>query len=112
MAEKKYYKVNNKTKTISIDASVTPTPEEKEFVTTLIAGGYKPVRKSATKSIKATARASEDKAITKAVVTEWAKENGREAELKTIMTGRGEGHGWFAAKSWYKAETAKKKTTK
>lgn len=36
-----YYKINNKTKTVTIDRKVKPTDEEKTEVSMLIDGGYK-----------------------------------------------------------------------
>jgi hypothetical protein len=37
----KYYKVNEKNKTVTIDTTVVPTISDKDLVTYYVAGGYK-----------------------------------------------------------------------
>lgn len=104
MAEnKKFYTQNPEKKTITVDYSVKPTQYEQMAVNTLLAAGYKLITKSQVRSAHAKDRAAEDKGLNKNSIREALKD--KPELLKTfdeILEGKGEGKGFFAAKSWYK----------
>lgn len=95
--EKKYYTLNQKKKTITIDYTVKPTKEDETEVNAYILAGYIIKRKSAKRAAAAAKRANDG---LKGADIEAALKGNEEAlaEYASIKSERG----FFAAKKWYK----------
>lgn len=98
---KKYYTQNPNKKTVTVDYSVKPTVAEERAFKDLLAAGYKLVVKSEARAQIAKDRATEDK-LTKEEMLKAVKGTENYDKLVAILNGKGKGHGFFAAKSWYK----------
>lgn len=66
----KYYKVNEKNKTVTVDTSVTPTVADKDLVTFYVAGGYKLRVKSEKRAAAARERVAKNGGRIKKATTE------------------------------------------
>lgn len=103
--EAKFYTLDSKKMTITVDKSVTPTAADEAMLRTYIGLGYKLREKSAKRAEAMTARANAD--LKDADIREALKDKpDLLAQYETIRKGKGKGMGFFAAKSWYKANAA------
>lgn len=112
MAEKvkKFLNVDTKKKVITIDNTAEPEKNDFQLLTSYLAAGYTKRDKSEKRAKTMKKRAEDDKELT--VENMRAALGKDEEKLKTfeaILEGKEKGHGYFAAKSWYKKEVLKKK---
>lgn len=116
--KKNYYEIDNKKKVITLDMSVNPSADDEKFVGILIASGAYEVRKKSAekaKQMKARAKALPSKEdIQTALAND--KDNLTKFEAICKMKDAKESYkgknGFFAARSWYMNEVAKKETKK
>lgn len=112
MAEKvkKFLNVDTKKKVITIDNTAEPEKNDFQLLTSYLAAGYTKRDKSEKRTKTMKQRAENDKELTVENMREALKDD--EKNLKTfeaILKGKDKGHGYFAAKSWYKKEILKQK---
>ena len=112
MAEKvkKFLNVDPKKKVITIDNTAEPEKNDFQLLTSYLAAGYTKRDKSEKRTKTMKKRAEDDKELTVENMRAALKDD--KANLKTfedILKGKDKGHGYFAAKSWYKKEILKQK---
>lgn len=104
MADKKYYTVNAEKRVITIDDAVKGTKTDEKEIQMYIMGGYTIRHKSEKRVLTAKERADKEKdKFSKEKIEETLKKYpDLEKTYLEIKKGRDKGHGYFAAKSWYK----------
>ena len=100
MATKKAYTLNKEKKVITIDDNVKATRAEEKDIDRYVAAGYEIKHKSEKRAKAATKRAD---GLKDENIKEALKDDKKAlAKYEEIKKGKGEGFGFFAAKSWDK----------
>lgn len=109
--EAKFYTLDSKKMTITVDKSVMPTAADEAMLRTYIGLGYKLREKSAKRAAAMADKANADLS-NEAIVEALKDKPDLLKQYEEIRTGKGKGKGFFAARSWYKKMKASTETKK
>ena len=101
--EKKYYSINTKNRTITVDLTVQPTRADETFISLKQNEGYTVRVKSQVKSSQAKKRAEKENLTKEVILKALEKDEANTKKFNEVL----EDKGFFAAKSWYKTEVLK-----
>jgi len=99
--EAKFYTLDDKKKVIVIDKSVIPTAADETMLRVYLGQGYK-IREKSAKRAEAMAKKANADLSNDDIVKALEKKPDLLEQYNAIRTGKGQGKGFFAARSWYK----------